>query len=107
MEAPKTAVICTPYFKGFVWVAVGALSYLNAERLAPLKGRNVMLFPDLSKDGSAFARWSRVAETLRLQGLNVTVSEFLELRATDEQKAAGLDLADYLLDQWQEYPADE
>lgn len=26
VEIPKTAVLCTPYFRGFVWVAVGALS---------------------------------------------------------------------------------
>lgn len=107
VEAPKTAVLCTPYFQGFVWLAVGALSYLNAERLAPLRGRNVMLFPDLSKDGSAFARWSRTAEELRHQGFNVSVSDYLELRATEEQKAAGLDLADYLLNQHQEYPEEK
>jgi hypothetical protein len=107
VEAPKTAILCTPYFRGFVWVAVGALSYLNAERLAPLKGRNVMLFPDLSKDGTAFARWSRTAEELQQEGHNVTVSDYLELRATDEQKAAGLDLADYLLDHHNEYPTEK
>ena len=99
VEAPKTAVLCTPYFQGFIWLAVGALSYLNAERMAPLTGRNVILFPDLSKDGTAFARWSRTADELRLHGLNVTVSDYLELRATDEQKQAGFDLADYLLKQ--------
>ncbi|ADB39105.1 hypothetical protein Slin_3094 [Spirosoma linguale DSM 74] len=104
VEAPKTAILCTPQFRGFIWLAVGALSYLNTERLAPLRGRNVILFPDLSKDGSAYARWSRIAENLRTQGYNVTVSDYLELRATDEQKVAGYDLADYLLDQWNEYP---
>ncbi len=63
-----------------------------------------MLFPDLSKDGSAFARWSMIAGELRLQGFNVVVSDYLEQIATDEQKAIGLDLADYLLDQWNGYP---
>ena len=104
VEAPKTAVLCTPQFRGFIWLAVGALSYLNEERMTPLKGRNVILFPDLSKDGSAFARWSRTAEQLRAHGYNVTISDFLELRATEAQKIAGYDLADYLLDQWNEYP---
>ncbi len=61
VEAPKTAVICTPYFPDFIWMAVGALSYLNADRLAPLRGRRIELFPDLSKDRSAFDRWNRVA----------------------------------------------
>lgn len=97
VEAPKTAVVCSALIPGFVWLAVGALSYLNAERLAPLRDRAVKLFPDLSKDGTAFARWSRVAESLNKQGYQISVSDYLESRATDEQKQAGLDLADFLL----------
>ncbi|GAB4019750.1 DUF6371 domain-containing protein [Spirosoma migulaei] len=103
VEAPKTAVISTPYFPGFIWLAVGALSYLNAERLAPLRGRKIELFPDLSKDGSAFDRWNRVAGDLLAQGFQITVSTYLEDNATQEEKDAGLDLADFLLDQWIEY----
>lgn len=106
VEAPKTAVISTPYFPGFVWMAVGALSYLNADRLAPLRGRKIELFPDLSKDGSAFDRWNRVAGELLSQGFQITVSTYLEDNATKEEKAAGLDLADFLLDQWIEYSPD-
>ncbi|GAB3556201.1 DUF6371 domain-containing protein [Spirosoma fluminis] len=102
VEAPKTAVISTPYFPDFVWLAVGALSYLNAERLAPVRDRRIELFPDLSKDGSAFERWNRVAGDLIGQGFTITVSTYLEDNATLEEKAAGLDLADFLLEQWTE-----
>jgi hypothetical protein len=101
VEAPKTAVICTPYFPGFVWLAVGALSYLNAERLAPLRGRKIELFPDLSSDGSAFERWNRVAGELLAQGFHITVSTYLEDNATDDEKMTGADLADFLLEPWQ------
>ncbi|GAB3044258.1 DUF6371 domain-containing protein [Spirosoma pulveris] len=100
VEAPKTAVISTPYFPGFLWMAVGALSYLNADRLAPLRGRRIELFPDLSKDGSAFARWNRVANDLLAQGFQITVSTYLEENATEEERVAGADLADFLLEQW-------
>ncbi|SFF23161.1 DUF6371 domain-containing protein [Spirosoma endophyticum] len=103
VEAPKTAVISTPYFPGFIWMAVGALSYLNAERLAPLRGRRIELFPDLSKDGSAFDRWNRVAGELLAQGFQITVSTYLEDNATDDERAAGADLADFLLEQWHDY----
>ncbi|MBD2700477.1 hypothetical protein IC229_07515 [Spirosoma sp. BT702] len=106
VEAPKTAVISTYYFPDFIWLAVGALSYLNAERLAPLRGRRIELFPDLSKDGSAFDRWNRVANELLGQGFQITVSTYLEDNATEDEKAAGLDLADFLLEQWIEYPPD-
>lgn len=104
VEAPKTAVLCTPYFPRFTWLAVGALSYLNAERLTPLRGRNVVLFPDLSVGGKVFAEWSRRAEQLRREGFRLTVSDYLEQRATDEQRQAGADLADYLLEGWDGYP---
>lgn len=104
VEAPKTAVISTPYFPGFIWMAVGALSYLNADRLAPLRGRKIELFPDLSKDGSAFDRWNRVAGDLLAQGFQITVSTYLEDNATNDEREAGLDLADFLLEQWAEYP---
>lgn len=100
VEAPKTAIISTPYFPGFIWMAVGALSYLNAERLAPLRGRRIELFPDLSKDGSAFDRWNRIAGELLAQGFQITVSTYLEDNATDEERVAGADLADFLLEQW-------
>ena len=106
VEAPKTAVISTPYFPGFIWMAVGALSYLNAERLAPVRDRKIELFPDLSKDGSAFERWNRVAGELLAQGFQITVSTYLEDNATEPERAAGLDLADFLLEQWSEYPPD-
>lgn len=103
VEAPKTAVISTPYFPGYIWMAVGALSYLNAERLAPLRGRRIELFPDLSKDGRAFDRWNRVANELLAQGFQITVSTYLEDNATDEERVAGADLADFLLEQWHDY----
>ena len=104
VEAPKTAVISTVYFPGFIWLAVGALSYLNAERLAPLRGRRIELFPDLSKDGSAFDRWNRIAGELLAQGYQITVSTYLEDNATHQEREQGLDLADFLLEQWQCYP---
>ena len=99
VEAPKTAVISTPYFPGFIWLAVGALSYLNADRLAPVRDRKIELFPDLSRDGSVFERWNRVAGDLLAQGFQITVSTYLEDNAVEDERAAGQDLADFLLDQ--------
>ena len=93
VEAPKTAILCTHYLKGFIWLAVGALSYLNAERLAPLRGRKIILFPDLN----AYANWSQRADLLRTKGFQIEVSDLLEQSASNEQKAKGLDLADFLL----------
>ncbi len=97
VEAPKTAIICSHYFPESVWMAVGSLGQLTTERLLPLRGRNITLFPDASTNGSAFKLWLAGAESLQHVGLRVTVSDFLENRATEAQKTAGIDLADLLL----------
>ncbi|GAB4039524.1 hypothetical protein GCM10028774_41240 [Spirosoma jeollabukense] len=85
-------------------MAIGGLTYLSLDRLKPLQGRKLVLFPDVSKGGRAFALWNHRAGQLRQHGFVVTISDYLEQRATDEEKAAGLDLADYLLTQWKGYP---
>ncbi|SFC63759.1 hypothetical protein SAMN05216167_10240 [Spirosoma endophyticum] len=45
-----------------------------------------MLFPDLSKDGKAYARWSQVAIELNVQGYQISISTLLEDKANDEEK---------------------
>lgn len=106
VEAPKTAVLSSGYFPEFIWLAIGAKSYLNAERLAALRGRKIMLYPDLnayhdtqSHDGKPIKGWVTVARKLHEQGFHVDVSDILEQHATEQQRAEGLDLADFLLQQ--------
>ena len=91
-EAPATAIVASVYFPQFIWLAAGSLSWLNEKRLAPLKGRTVCLFPDLN----GFEKWQKKAIELRHLA-NFTVSDFLERRATDEQRKQGLDLRDFLI----------
>jgi len=107
VEAPKTAIYGTLYF-GFpeqpinlLWLAVYNLSSLNLNKCKALKGRNVYLFPDLSKDGKAFELWSSKATEIqkRLQGTHFHVSDLLERYATEQDKEEGRDIADYLTEQ--------
>ncbi len=90
VEAPKTAIIASLYFPQYVWLAAGALNYLTAERCKSLRGRNVILWPDLK----AYDLWKERAD--KLSGGRWKVSDFLEQVATDEERKNGLDLADYL-----------
>jgi hypothetical protein len=106
VEAPKTAILCTPYFPDYTWLAAGALSYLTPERLVPLRNRNVTLYPDASVDGVAFGKWSQRAEELNAKGFKIKVSDFMEKGTTDEQKQQGYDLADFVLSEWPGYPPD-
>ncbi len=104
VEAAKTAVICSAYFPEFIWLAVGSLSYLTLERLQLVKGFPITLFPDASTSGSAFNTWGSKAVILQQSGFRIQTSNLLERSATTDQKAAGIDLADLLLDQWAGYP---
>jgi hypothetical protein len=92
VESEKTAVIASVYLPQFVWVAVGSLTNLNAERCRILKGRTVTLFPDLN----GFDKWSSKAKELS-QLATFTVSDLLERKATEAEKKQGFDLADYLI----------
>ena len=92
VESEKTAVIASVYLPQFVWLAVGSLTNLNAEKCSVLIGRTVILFPDLN----GFEKWSSKAKELSSLA-NFTVSDLLERKASEAEKKQGLDLADYLI----------
>jgi len=95
VESEKTAIIASVYLSQFIWLAVGSLNNLNAEKCSVLKGRTVALFPDLK----GFEQWSNKVKELssRNFGIIFTVSDLLERKATEAEKKQGLDLADYLI----------
>jgi len=92
VESEKTAVIASVYLPQFIWLAVGSLSNLNAEKCSILKGRTVTLFPDLN----GFDKWSNKAKELSHLA-NFTISDLLERKATEAEREQGFDLADYLI----------
>ncbi len=112
VEAPKTAIYGTLYF-GFpdnsnclLWLAVYNLSSLTYEKCKALKGRHVYLFPDLSKDSRAFNIWSKKAKDLSemMPDTIFKVSDFLEKRASENERLKGSDLADFLIKQdWRRF----
>tara|TARA_R100000005_G_scaffold96305_1_gene82216 strand:+ start:6120 stop:7199 length:1080 start_codon:yes stop_codon:yes gene_type:complete len=112
VEAPKTAIYSTLYFglpnnpSNLLWLAVFNLSSLKLEKCKVLKGRRVVLFPDLSKTGNAFKLWSKKAVEFEkaMPGTKFTVSDLLERNANDQERANGLDLADFLIQlDWKEF----
>jgi Domain of unknown function (DUF6371) len=92
VESEKTAIIASVYFPNFIWLATGGKDGLGNDKSLVLKGRKVILFPDVN----AFDKW-----TTRAIGLSYitkfAVSDLLELNATKEDRIAGVDLADHLL----------
>lgn len=116
VEAPKTAIYGTLYFgfpdvpKNFLWLAVYNLSSLNYEKVKRLQGRNVYLFPDLSKDGHAFELWRKKAAELTklMPTTKFVVSDILENYAPQRLKEDGSDIADVIIQMdWRQYRSTE
>jgi len=112
VEAPKTAIYGTLYFgfpeqpENLLWLAVYNLTSLSFNKCKVLKGRDVYLFPDLSKNGKAFELWSNKAKEFekRLPGTKFIVSDPLEKNANESERLKGCDLADYLIKQdWRNF----
>ena len=105
VEAPKTAIYCSLYFgfpetpSSLIWLAVYNKSSFTFDKLKALQGRNVFVFPDLSKDGKTFAEWERKAKEYeqRLKGTRFVFSDLLEQLAPETDKGKGNDIADYLI----------
>ncbi|MGY6561424.1 MAG: DUF6965 family protein [Luteibaculaceae bacterium] len=112
VEAPKTAVYGTLYFGepqrpgDFIWLAVYNKSSFSFDKLQVLQGRKVVIFPDLSKDGSTFNEWKIKAKEFEsnLPSTSFVFSDLLEKFATPEQRAKGSDIADILINySWQTF----
>ena len=93
VESEKTAVIASVYLPQFIWLAVGSITSLNAEKCRILKGRTALLYPDLN----GFQKWSKKAKELSHLA-SFTVSDLLERKATEAERKQGYDLADYLIE---------
>ena len=96
VESEKSAVIGSAIFPGYVWLATGGKSQLGEEKLRVLTGRTVLLFPDA--DG--YAEWKQRAGSMTY--CKAVVSDIIEKNATPEQKAAHIDIADWIVFQIRE-----
>lgn len=83
VESEKSAVVCAMFFQQFVWLATGGCKGLTPEKLRPLTGRRVIVFPD----SGCYDEWN---EKLRLFGQNIKYSIVSAL----EQYPPNTDIAD-------------
>jgi len=102
VESEKTAIIASILKPDFIWMATGGKAGLKVSKFKFLKDRDIILFPDLTKPEdkfNCFEKWTDFAKELTddIPGINIQVSDYLEIRATDEEKSHGLDIADYFL----------
>ena len=93
VEAEKTAVICAAMMPEFIWLATGGKSGFN-DRVEVLNGRKVIAFPDVD----AYDQWCEKAAERPY--LDITVSDYLQQNATEDELNSGADIADVLI-RWQ------
>jgi hypothetical protein len=94
VESEKSAVIASCIVPDMIWLAAGNLNGLSIEKCQVLKGRDVMLYPDLG----AYEKWSIKATEIQNQyECKISISTLLEDEATDTERANGLDIADFTI----------
>lgn len=90
VESEKTAIICACHYPQFLWLATGGCGNLQADKLQPLQGRNVVVYPDSGE----YDKWK---ERMAKSGLvDYKVVDFLE------QYEPNTDIADILLGEAQQ-----
>lgn len=95
VESEKSALIASSYLPQYVWIASGGKNgCFREENLSVLKGKNVVLFPDLG----ATDDWSAKISVMKRMGITVKLFDYLEKNATPEQRKNGFDIADFLLE---------
>ena len=94
VESEKTAIIASYYLPQFLWIASGGKNgCFNTNSLAVLAGRSVVLFPDLG----ATDYWQNKIGLMKNYGIDVQLFDYLESKATENERKEGYDIADYLL----------
>lgn len=95
VESEKSAIIASHFYPYYVWLASGGSSgCLNPTASRVLRGREVWLIPDLDAE----EYWRAKLPMLRSITPTVGLSNCISRLATEEQRAAKLDIADFLID---------
>ena len=97
VESERSAVILSELFPEYVWMAYATTAHLSPELFAPLQGHKVILFPHTDPTLSTYLFFKDLAALVRQRyGLDITVDDTLEKRATPDQKSRCIDLVDFL-----------
>lgn len=89
VESEKTALIMTCILDGGICLATGGCGHINDDLFKPLRGRNVVLFPD----NGMFDKWSGLRANLGKFCNTVDISDVMERKAIRE----GDDIGDLIM----------
>lgn len=99
-ESEKTAVVAASWFPNLTCLATGGCQGLNVDKCRALIGRHVIFFPDIN----CYDEWSQKVEQIAqsIAFASYSVSQILELEATEKDRTEGLDLCDFIVRNIQE-----
>lgn len=86
VESEKTAVIMNLFLPNMIWMATGSKSNLKIELLLPVKGNNIIIYPDKGE----YHDWNLKTLKFKELGFKVKCSSLVE----DTDYKVGTDLAD-------------
>jgi hypothetical protein len=91
VESEKSAIIGHAHYPDFIWVATGGAVSLKKDRARVLKGRKVMIIPDMHQTGREGA--------LKMQAILKEVGCKTRIMEIDRHRQDGDDIADILVNQ--------
>lgn len=102
VESEKTAVLATILMPEYIWLATGSLTNFNENHCVALAGKSLIVYPDLgnadTKGLTPFDKWNEKSNSLKKHlGCKIAISDLLEKNATEQERNAGLDIADYFI----------
>ena len=99
VEKETSAVVLSELYPDYIWMATSCPLYFTIDRLEPLKGRHVVVFPPTDPLMNSYITWIELVDQARqAYHLDITVSALLEDNATSEQKERRIDLASFVLE---------
>jgi len=107
VESEKTACLMSQFFDKYLWLSTGSLTGLKIKKMDALKDRKIILYPDLgiSKNNiTPYQFWSKRCEEFKALGFDISISDLLEKKATEEQRKSGFDIADYFIENQSKIP---
>lgn len=92
VESEKSAVLGNYFFPEMIWMATSGLSNLKYERLKPLSGRQIILFPD---SGCSDLWRDKIDKENIRRVMDISVNDTFE----NPEFIKGYDIADYIVDE--------
>jgi hypothetical protein len=97
VESERSAVVLSELFPECIWMAYSYPSNFTVDKLAPLQGCVVSIYPHTDPTGCTYVSFLELADQARrLYDIDLSVVSLLEEHASEEQKERCIDTLDFI-----------